>query len=371
MLRFHIRKGSLGLAKKRGIRDIKERKLERKRKKRRARRAAFLICEIIIFTILLGIAYMMFKYDKVQLHTFAEGELQVNEGVSKKGYTTLALFGGDSRQGVLEAGTHSDTIIVVSIHNKTKEVKMVSIYRDTLTQQMNGALKKANNAYFVGGPKEAINMLNKNFDLDIQGYVAVDFKVLADTIDLLGGIELEVSDEEAAEMNRYINETAKVVGKEATSVAAGTQVLDGVQAVTYSRIRKNVGGDYKRTDRQREVISQVIAKVKETNLSTLNDIINEVFSRVSTSLDMKDVLMLTSGITKYHLGESKGFPFEKADGRAQSAGSVVVPLGLVENVEELHAFLYADNAYSVSGTVADIATSIEQATGYTRADYTP
>lgn len=355
----------------RGIRDIKEQRLERKRKKKRARRAAFLIIEIFVFAILLGAAMMVFKYDNLQINPFGEGEIQVNAGAEKKDYTTLALFGGDSREGVLEKGTHSDTIIIVAIHNKTKEVKMVSVYRDTLAQQMDGSFRKANHAYFVGGPKEAINMLNKNFDLDIQGYVTVDFKVLANAIDKLGGIELDISEAEANEMNRHIRETAKVVGKEANQVVAGKQQVDGIQAVTYARIRKNVGEDYQRTDRQREVISKIVEKAKGTSFSKLNDIVNESISKVSTSLTIKDVLKLASGISKYHMSDSKGFPFEKADGRHAQAGSVVVPLGLVENVEELHAFLYADAEYQVSDVVKTIATSVEESTGYTRADYIP
>lgn len=359
------------MGRRQGIREVKARRQEKRRRARRRRRALFLTTEVLILLILLGIGYVMLKYDKFQIHTFGEGELQVNDGVEKKGYTTLALFGGDSREGVLDAGTHSDTIIIASINNQTKEVKMVSVYRDTLTEQMDGGLHKANHAYFSGGPKEAINMLNKNFDLDIQGYAAVDFKALADAIDLLGGIELDVSEEEAAEMNRYIKETGSVVGKKAIAVSAGKQKLDGVQAVTYARIRKNVGGDYKRTDRQREVIAEVVKKAGSTDLVTLNSIIDEVFSQVSTSLTMKELLTMASGITKYQLGESKGFPFEMADGRVNPAGSVIVPLGLAENVQELHAFLYSDTEYTVSETVKGIGTSIETVTGFTRADYAP
>ena len=106
----------------------------------------------------------------------------MNEGANQEGYTTVALFGGDSREGQLEEGTHADCIIVATIDNQTKEVKMVSVYRDTLTEQMNGEIKKANNAYFTGGPQDAINMLNKNLDLDIQNYVTVDFKALAERL---------------------------------------------------------------------------------------------------------------------------------------------------------------------------------------------
>lgn len=355
----------------RSIKDIKEERMEKKRKARRRRRTWFLLSEIFVLLILLGIGYIMFKYDRFQLHSFGIGDLKINEGVVREGYTTYALFGGDSRSGVLEAGTHSDSIMVVSIHNKTKEVRMVSIYRDTLTEQMSGSLHKANNAYFVGGPTEAINMLNKNFDLNIQGYAMVDFTALADVIDLLGGIEVDVEAAEAAEMNRYINETATVVGKSATLVSAGNQTLDGVQAVTYARIRKSVGGDFKRADRQREVIGKILTKVKQADIMTLNKIINQVFSKVSTSFSLQELMTLATGATRYEVKDSKGFPFEYANGRVDGAGSVVVPLGLADNVQELHAFLYQDDEYQPSDTVLGISTTIENATGLTRADVTP
>lgn len=355
----------------RSIKDIKEERLERKRKARRRRRTWFLLSEFLILFILLGIGYVMFKYDRFQLHSFGIGDLKINEGVDKEGYTTYALFGGDSRDGILEAGTHSDSIIIASINNETKEVRMVSVYRDTLTQQMSGNYHKANNAYFVGGPQEAINMLNKNFDLNIQGYAMVDFTALADAIDLLDGIEVELEEAEAAEMNRYINETAKVVGKKATKVSAGAQTLDGVQAVTYARIRKSVGGDFKRSDRQREVIGKILAKAKNADILTINKIINEVFSKVSTSFSLQELMSLATGVTRYELKDSKGFPFEYENGRIDGAGSVVVPLGLTENVQELHGFLYQDTDYKPSDTVRTISSSIESLTGITRADTTP
>ena len=284
-------------------------------------------------------------------------------------YTTIALFGGDSREGELEAGTHADTIMIVSIDNDTKEIKIVSVYRDLLTMQQDGNIRKANSAYFMGGPKDAINMLNQNFDLDIQDYVTVDFKAMADVVDLLGGIEIEVTEAEATEMNKYIHETALVAGKEGQTVSSGAQTLNGVQAVTYARIRKNVGGDYARTDRQRVVIQKMAEKAKQTDLTTLNKILDQVFPQVSTSFTLSDLIGLAAGALEYQLGETKGFAFEHTDGYVNGVGSVVVPLGVVENVEELHEFLYPKSEYSVSDTVRDIANEIEMLSGYTREDY--
>jgi len=356
---------------KRG-RSLKEAKAEKAAKKRRAkrrRRAIFLIVEILILAALLAVGYVMVKYGKIQLNMFSDGDILFNEGVKQEGYTTVALFGGDSREGQLEEGTHADTIIVAAINNKTKEVKLVSVYRDLMMQQMNGNMKKANNAYFIGGPQEAINMLNRNLDLDIEHYVTVDFKALADTIDLLGGIEIELSQEEADAMNEYIGETAMVAEKEAVFVSEGIQTLDGVQAVTYARIRKNVGGDYVRTERQRLVIQKVVEKVKQTNLSTINSIIDQVFPQVSTSFFLTELIKLAAGVMQYELGDTSGFPFELTDGNVEGMGSVVIPLGFVENVEELHQFLYPEDAYTVSQTVQEIAFEIEELSGYTRADY--
>ena len=211
--------------------------------------------------------------------------------------------------------------------------------------------------------------MNRNLDLGIQDYVTVDFKAMAEVIDLLGGLEIEITEKEANEMNKFIGETARVADKEAEHVSAGLQTLDGVQAVTYARIRKNVGGDYARTERQRLVVEKIIEKVKRTNLSTINEIIDKVFSQVSTSFTLSELIKLASGVMRYNMGETSGFPFEKTDGSIEGIGSVVIPLGFVENVEELHEFLYPNEEYVVTEIIRDIAADIEYLSGYTRADY--
>ncbi|MEE1314249.1 MAG: LCP family protein [Faecalimonas sp.] len=355
--------------KQRSLKEAKAEKAAKKRRARRRKRAIFLLVELMILAILLGIGYVMMKYGKMQLNFFEEGEITVNEGVAQEGYTTIALFGGDSREGQLEEGAHADTIILAAIDNKTKEVRLVSVYRDTLMRQASGELAKANYAYFDGGPQDAINMLNRNLDLDIQHYATVDFKALADVIDLLGGIEIDVTDAEAEAINLYIGETAEVAGKEAVFVSGGLQNLDGVQAVTYARIRKNVGEDYARTERQRLVIQKVAEKAQRADLKTLNQIIDQVAEQVSTSFSLGELMKLAAGATQYKLGENKGFPFELTDDIVEGLGSVVIPLGLAENVQELHAFLYPKDSYQASQTVLDIAEQIAAVTGYTRADY--
>lgn len=343
-------------------------KARKKRKSRRKKRIAILVLEVFILALLLGTVYVMAKYNKFQTVTIDKDEIEINDGIEQEGYMTVALFGGDSRDGQLEEGTHADTIIIASIDNKTKEIRMVSIYRDTFVQQEDRSYHKANQAYFRGGPKEAINMLNRNLDLDIEDYATVDFKALVDTIDLLGGLDIEIKEEEVQYMNEFLQETADVAGTEANFIShSGEQHLDGAQAVTYARIRSTAGGDYTRTERQRLVIEKLFEKVIHTNIATINEIIDTVFPQVSTSFTLAELLELAAGMTKYELGESAGFPFEKTDGNYQSVGSIVIALGMEENVEELHEFLYPDEEkYYPSKTITQISEDISWLTGVVR-----
>ena len=345
------------------LKDVKAKQIAKRRKARRRKRVLFLFIEIVILFVLMLMAYGLIMYGKIDKTILNQEEIKVNEGVSQTGYTTIALFGGDSREGKLGAGTHTDTMMVASIDNKTKEVKIVSVYRDMLSRQMNGTMKKANNAYFVGGPEEAINMLNENLDLDIMYYVTVDFNIVTEAVDIMGGIDVELTEAEATELNNILIESKLVTGKEADNVTAGAQHLNGVQALSYARMRYNVGGDYARTDRQRLVVEKMVEKVKRNPLK-INALIDEILPKVSTNFSGKEVMKLAVGLPRYKIGETSGYPFEKTDGYVNGAGSVVIQLGHVENVEQLHAFLYPKAEYTPSETVKEIGQQIKRLTGY-------
>ena len=354
--------------KRKSLKAVEAARARQKQRSRRRKRAVILGLEVVILLLLLGAAYVMAKYDKFQTVAIDADDIHINEGVKQEGYSTYVLFGGDSREGELEAGTHADTIIIVSLDNKSKEIRMASVYRDTFLEQMNQEYHKANQAYFRGGPIEAINMLNKNLDLAIEDYATVDFKAMADAVDLLGGVEINVSDAEAEELNRLVKGTARVSGKKAHKLSGGgTYTLDGTQTVTYARIRKLKGGDYKRTERQRVVLKAMFSKAKKMDIGTLNSIIDVVFPQVSTSLELKELLLLAASATEYKLEDNSGFPFDITDGTFTSAGSVVVALGHAENVEQLHEFLYPKNEeYTVSSTVQQISDNISYITGVVR-----
>lgn len=357
------------MARRKNLKAVQAAKARKKRRNRRKKRAIVMVVEILILAVLLGVTYVMAKYDKFQTVSIDSEDILINEGVEMEGYTTVALFGGDSREGQLEAGTHADTIIIAAVDHDKKEIRMASIYRDTLLEQVDQTYHKANHAYFEGGPQDAINMLNKNLDLAIEDYATVDFKAMADVVDLLGGIEIEVTDPEAKMLNKYVKETAKASKKKAHKLdGGGTYNLDGPQAVTYARLRKLEGGDYKRTERQRLVIDMIFKKAKKMDLKTLNKIVDTVFPQVSTSFTLKEIASLVSAGLTYDLGDSTGFPFDKDDSmRYQNAGSVVIALGLAENVRDLHEFLYPfEENYTVSETVQGISDNISYVTGVVR-----
>ncbi|NLZ81726.1 MAG: LCP family protein [Clostridiales bacterium] len=339
-----------------------------RRAKRRKKRVVLLGLEIVLLIILAAGVYVLLKYEKLGTENIQNENIIINENVNEtmKEYTNIALFGIDSRDESLDSGNRSDTMMIASINNKTKEVRLVSVYRDTylLIPKEGADYNKANLAYFYGGQEGAINLFNMNLDLDITDFVSVNFTALIDTIDLLGGIDLEITEIEREYINGYMTETSKITGKKITPLnKSGMVHLDGLQATAYCRIRQTKGDDYRRTERQRLVISLIAEKSKKADIFTLNKIIDEVFPNISTSLDMAELFDLAKDVAKYELTETAGFPFEKQGKDLGKKGSCVIPVDLEKNVIALHKFLFATEAYTASSTVITISDTIKTETG--------
>lgn len=324
---------------------------------------------LFLLTALLAICiYVYSKFSKLgtdveEFEKFEEEEILINEELEEEvgvGYTNFVLFGADSRDNDVDNDLNTDTIIVVSLNNATNEIKLLSVYRDTLLDLTDGNIQKCNSAYRRGGAKQAINMLNMNLDLNIQKYVTVNFSVVSDVIDMLGGVEVDVSEAEMKAVNKYLAETAKVAGKKAVFLTeSGLQTLDGVQATTYARIRKGVGNDYARTERQRELITLTLQKAMEADLLTINNIIDVVFPNIATNFTLTDILQYAKKLTKYSIIDSSGFPFDKGDGMVSKRGSCVYAITLESNVQKLHAFLYETENYQPTTKVVQISQEIE------------
>ncbi len=360
------------MARKRRRRRRKQMKITQWFKKLSTKQKVLLISGIALLLLMLaGVIYVASIFNKLNTEKLKEDEIFINKDLQNVGvgYTNFVLFGGDSRSREVTKNLNTDTIIIVSLNNKTKEVKMVSVYRDTLLDVTNGKIRKCNSAYNIGGAKQAINMLNMNLDLDIKKYVTVDFSAVVDLVDMVGGIEIDVSEKEYKEVNKYIDETGRVAGKKAKHLThAGLQTLDGVQATTYSRIRKNVGNDYARTERQRLVIQKVVEKAMKSNWSTINKIIDELFPRISTNFTMTEILSYAKDFKKYKFGETSGFPFKKGSGTIPGRGSSVFPITLKSNVSELHAFLFGTEDYQPSSKVVEISGEIAYIVGNRKPD---
>lgn len=343
----------------------RQRELRRRRqRKRRKKRILVLTVELLLLCILGAVAFAMFKLDKLNT-TSLNGLL--NNGLNQKGYMNVAIFGTDNRAGETD-GVRSDCIIVASVNNKTKEVRLLSVYRDTLLKTGDDTFDKANSAYAYGGPEAAINMLNRNLDLDIEDYVGVNFLALADVVDLLGGIDLDLAAEEVVHMNNYCVETSEITGKSYERIEpeeAGTYHLNGVQAVSYTRIRYTEGGDFKRTERQRLVIEKIVEKAKTAKLSTINELIDTVFPEISTSFTSGEIMKLSAGLLKYSIGATEGFPQDTAlpESIPGYSGSYVVPVGLEQNVRRAHEFLFPEEDYEPTDTVIQLSKDISELTG--------
>ncbi len=348
-------------------------------RKRRKRRLALFIVELVVLVLVGGAFYLYQKLDQIDTtYVVDEEKITVNADIDEETlerfeeYTTIAIFGLDNRtQGVYTTG-NSDVIMILNMNNSTKEITMVSVYRDTYLDvsgvDESSKFRKCNSAYAYGGVEQAINMLNTNLDLDIDNYVTVDFQAVAEAIDILGGVDIEIeSNSELKYLNQYIVATNKILGTSASTISStGTHTLNGVQAVAYSRIRYTSGGDYKRAERQRTVLSQMFAKAKKASLSQISELIDTVFPDIQTNLTTKEILTLATAFLEYDLSTSGGFPFDRTTMTLNSTvGSIVVPCDLESNVIELHRILFGTEDYTPSSTVLENSAYIISTTGKT------
>lgn len=312
-----------------------------------------------------GVVLVASKMTKIETTELDTDKLNIAETSEEQetGYLNVALFGLDSREGDLGKGNRSDTMMIASLNKATGEVKLVSVYRDTLLKLDDGSYNKANAAYAFGGPEGAISMINRSMDMDISKYVAVNFNALVDVIDALGGLDITLTDAEVVHMNNYCVETSKVTGADYTKIepeVAGTYHLNGVQAVSYSRIRYTGGGDFERTSRQRHVLELIAEKAQSASFSTLNKIIDKVFPQVSTNFTIAKMIAYAKDIAKYKLGDSMGFPDNNSFDMLDVVGSVVIPETLTSNVEDVHKFLFGDDGYTISSNITDIEAGIRE-----------
>ncbi len=313
-----------------------------------------IIILIILLVAILGGMYWFIhsKLEKMQQVDLKEEELGVSAQAEENltDFRNIAIFGIDSREDTYDRGNRSDCIIIASINNKTKEVKLVSVYRDTYVQIQGYGLDKITHAYSYGSAPLAISTLNTNFDLNIKEFITVNFDAVKDIIDSVGGISMPITTEEVPHI--------------AGITKAGTYQLTGEQALSYARIRYAAGGDYKRTERMRDVLTAVANKVKTFDISRLNKLVDTILPRIYTNITASDVFSMMPSVPNFKITESIGWPYEtKGITMDRWYG---IPITLESNVIRLHNEVFAEKNYIPSETVKDISNRIVQKTGYSK-----
>ena len=325
---------------------------------------------IIILVILagIGIGYVYTKLGKMTVEEIDETAIGITEETQERlsGYRNIALLGIDSRADDYGVGNRSDCIIIASLNQETKDIKLISVYRDTYMQVENKSktmLDKVTHAYSYGGAQNTLKALNTNLDLNITEYVTVNFDAVIAAVDAMNGVTIDIYSSELKYINDYIDATSASSGIKSSHITkTGKQTLDGVQAVAYSRIRYTAGGDYKRTERMRTVIEAMLTKAKTLSIGQLNKLVDTILPRVSTNITATEILALAPSIASFNITESMGWPYEtKGITLDRWYG---FPVTLESNVEKLHKEVFGQPDYVVNDTIKSISNQIIKKTNY-------
>ncbi len=362
-----------------------DRRTTNRRNKQRAKIVIFII-EIIIILVMLLVVWKVFQTtsesEGPHVVDIESSDVVINSEVvesiertptpdkpeepAMKGYWNIALFGVDAvNSDQLYKNSRSDSMMIASVNMDTGEIKLVSVYRDTYLNKGNDKYGKCNGAYAAGGAPQAMSMLNMNMDLAITDFVTVGYHAVKECVDGLGGVWIDVDSAELEHINNYqlsiIRDTDIPKSEYVEVTDTGYQLLNGLQATAYCRIRYTKGDDYKRAERQREVIKAMEEQAKQADLKTLEKVATKVLNHVYTSLDETDIFDLLKNVSTYTIVDEGGFPTEdmRTSDTIGSDGSCVVPLSLEDNVVWLHEFLFDEEEYEVSSTVRECSDKIE------------
>ena len=348
---------------------------ERKKKKMNKGLKIFLIILLILFITVagLGVAGYTFvngKIGKMQKENIDTTAVGINEETKQelKGYINIALLGIDSRADDYGLGNRSDCIIIASINQETNEVKLISVYRDTyvyVTESGKERLDKITHAYSYGGAQNTLKSLNEALDLNITEFVTVNFDAVIAAVDSLGGVYIDIDSSEVNYINDYIDATSESSGVKSSHIThAGNQKLDGVQAVSYSRVRYTAGGDYKRTERMRTVVEAMLSKAKTLGIGQLNSFADTILPKIRTNISSSEIWGLVPKLASFKVTGSLGWPYEtKGITLDRWYG---VPVTLQSNVEKLHKEAFGQDDYEASDTVKEMSSAIIKKTGYSK-----
>ena len=326
-------------------------------------RILFKIVSVVLMVGLFG-GMVAYSYVDTKLGKITRPEEKIDEAelscVDVDGYINILLIGVDSRDLKNLEGWRADALIVASIKEETGEVFLTSLYRDTFLRMGDqGFYDKITHAFAYGGIETTIKSVNQALDLNIKDYILFNFKAVADVVDAIGGVDVYVEEYEIEQLNKYTIETADNIGKKDYNLCygEGDYTLDGAQAVSYGRIRKGVGDDFKRTERMRKIIGLILEKVKTMNVSDVNKLIDTTMPQIGTSLSNRDIMLMGMNVAKYSIAGSKGFPYNISTGYLNNL-SYVFPTDLYGDVVTLHQTVFGQTDYVPSDTVIEISNMV-------------
>ena len=322
------------------------------------KKVTFFVLILLLISIIAVGAFALFKLSMINKTTLKKEDLSC---VDVDGYVNILLLGVDSRDMENYSGSGADAIMILSLKEETGEVKLTSVYRDTYMKfSETDTYGKITDANRIGGPEMMIKSLNQALDLNIHQYIVVNFKMVADLVDSVGGITVDVEDYEIQQLNKYTKQTANNIGVKKYKLVkkSGKQTLEGVQAVSYGRIRKGVGDDFKRTERMRIVVSKVLAKLQTMSFKELNNMLNTLLPQVQTNIKTKDMLIMASKLPTYKISGSKGWPYQVTTGYLNGI-SYVFADDLISNTIKLHKTVFKQDDYKASDVVATMSNQIQ------------
>lgn len=315
---------------------------KRSRRKKWSTKKKVIVSTVIVFALLICTLATGYMYIRSKIYSGLNPSETISDTEYKEveGITNVLLIGTDAR--TLDEASRADSIIIATLDNNNKQIRLTSLFRDTLVNIPGHGEGKLNAALAYGGPELLIETIKETYGISLDKYVIINFWGFEAIIDQMGGLELNVEDYMLDELNKYIGESTG--GNDCPVTEPGLQVLNGKQALSYARIRKGVGDEFERTERQREVLFKVAEKLRETKPTKYLGIMNSMLDYINTNIDLLDALNMAYTIYKFPSLETKQIhiPVTELADDMNYGGEIgwVFIMDREQNTEILHDFIF-------------------------------
>lgn len=306
------------------------------------KKIALIVIGIVVLLLLSGFSYLYYLLNKPNKIEIDESKLSINTSLDQNTnseVTNIALFGIDAPEGVRG---RSDAIMILSIDETNKKLKLSSIMRDSYVNIEGYGKDKITHAYAFGGAELAMNTLNQNFDLNISRFITVNFTTLPKIINDLDGVQINITSGDLKYINSYIDNLNKINKTSSPHISStGLQTLDGTQATAYARIRYD-GGDQARTSRHRNVLEAVFNKLLSTSASKYPKVLEELLPLVDTNISPTEFMSFGTDVLsmKPKKINEKMFPCDTHRKGEMIKGVSYQTFNIKEETKEIHEFIY-------------------------------